>query len=153
MQNVTLSRVFDAAPEKVFAFVTQAQHLLKWWCHETTTVPEHALSFEALGPWAITMLTADGQRFKLSGQVTSVNPPRSVGFTWAWHDADDVRGGESHVTIQLEGLQDGGTRLTLTHVNLADADAVEAHTGGWTLLLHRLETYFVSEASTGVHHA
>lgn len=153
MENVTLSRVFDAAPEKVFAFVTQAQHLLKWWCHEATTVSEHALSFEALGPWTITMLTAEGQRYKLSGQVTSVDPPRSVGFTWAWHDKDDVRGRESHVTIQLERLRDGGTQLTLTHVNLANAEAADAHAGGWTTLLGRLQDQLFSQPSNGGHHA
>jgi uncharacterized protein YndB with AHSA1/START domain len=129
---------FAASPQKVFDFVSKTEHLLKWWGPENTTLPEHRLAFDRRGPWMTVMQNADGQRFKVSGQVTHVDPPNSIGFTWAWHDENDKRGVESHVTIRLVPAQNGGTRLHLSHVDLPD-ESVASHEQGWTSTLRKLE--------------
>ncbi|WP_172298084.1 SRPBCC domain-containing protein [Pseudoruegeria sp. HB172150] len=139
MPTLTIERRLDADVEKVFAFVTRTENLLKWWGPEGMHVPEHQLSFEETGPWMSVMQNAEGQRFKVSGQVTHVDPPKSVGFTWAWHDEADKRGVESHVTIRLVPAQGGGTDLTLTHVDLPDDDVAARHEMGWTSSLRKLE--------------
>ena len=46
-------------------------------------VPEHNLDFSRTGPWYSVMQNAEGQTYKVSGHVTHVDPPNSVGFTWA----------------------------------------------------------------------
>ena len=83
------------------------------------------------------MRNADGQTYKVSGHVTHVDPPHSVGFTWAWHDETDTRGAESHVTFKVSA-QGGGARLTLIHADLADDDAATNHNTGWTSSLVKL---------------
>ena len=139
MATLTLGRRFDAAPEHVFEFVSKTEHLLKWWGPETMHVPEHQLSFDAKGPWMSVMQNSEGQRFKVSGHVTHVDPPNSVGFTWAWHDENDKRGLESHVTIKLVPASGGGTDFTLTHVDLPDDETAQNHNQGWTSSLNKLE--------------
>ncbi len=139
MPTLTLERHFDAPPERVFAFVSQTEHLLKWWGPEGMFVPEHQLSFERTGPWMSVMKNDEGQRFKVSGHVTHVDPPNSVGFTWAWHDENDQRGVESHVTIKLVPAQNGGTQFTLSHVDLPSDEVAANHEQGWTSSLRKLE--------------
>ncbi len=139
MSDLTMTRQFDAPPEKVFAFISQTKHLLKWWGPEGMHVPEHDLAFEAVGPWMSVMMNAEGERFKVSGHVTHVDPPKSIGFTWAWHDENDKRGVESHVTIKLVPAQGGGTQFELSHVDLPDDDSAASHKQGWDSSLRKLE--------------
>jgi len=137
MPTLTLERDFDAAPEKVFDYVSKTEHLLKWWGPEGVFLSEHQLAFDRKGPWLSVMQNDAGQRFKVSGHVTHVDPPHSIGFTWAWHDENDVRGVESHVTIKLVPAQNGGTRMQLNHVDLPDESAAN-HEQGWTSSLRKL---------------
>jgi len=139
MPTLTLERRLNAAPDRVFDFVTKTENLLKWWGPEGVHVPEHQLSLEAKGPWMSVMQNSDGQRYKVSGQVTHVDPPVSVGFTWAWHDESDTRGVESHVTFRLVPAQGGGTDLTITHVDLPDDTSAQNHDKGWSSSLNKLE--------------
>jgi uncharacterized protein YndB with AHSA1/START domain len=139
MPDLKITCQIDAAPARVFAFVTQTKHLLKWWGPEGMHVPEHDLCFENVGPWMSVMMNADGDRFKVSGQVTHVDPPKSIGFTWAWHDENDKRGVESHVTIRLVPAQGGGTELELLHVDLPDDESAASHKQGWDSTLRKFE--------------
>lgn len=139
MPDLTLERHFAAPVDKVFAFISQTEHLLKWWGPEGMGVPEHNLNFERTGPWFSIMTNDQGQRYKVSGHVTHVDPPNSIGFTWAWHDEEDRRGVESHVTIRLVPAQGGGTNFTLSHVDLPDDETAKNHEQGWTSSLRKLE--------------
>ena len=84
------------------------------------------------------MQNGEGQQFKISGHVTHVDPPKSAGFTWGWHDDQDQRGVESHVTISVMA-RENGSRLVLDHRELADAEAAANHDQGWTSSLRKLE--------------
>lgn len=145
MPDLALTRRFDADAEAVFEAITQPALLLKWWGPEGITVDRESgetLDFTRLGPWGSVMVNGEGQRFKVTGQVTHLDPPKSVGFTWAWHDETDARGAESHVTLTVEPDPEGGTRLHLSHVDLADADAARNHEEGWTSSLGKLDALF-----------
>lgn len=138
-EPVILERVLPAAVEKVFAFVTRHENLLSWWGPEGTTLPDENLDFSRAGPWHSVMMNADGRRFKVSGQLTRVEPPNLVAFTWGWHDEDDRRGHESHVTIEISEAGPGRARLRLSHARLPDAEAKRLHGVGWTSSLGKLE--------------
>ncbi len=139
MPNLTMSRVFKADVETVFAYVSKTEHLMEWWGPESMTITQHDLSFEQTGPWMSVMTNAEGQNYKVSGHVTHVDAPNSIGFTWAWHDETDRRGVESHVTIKLVPAQNGGTKFELNHVDLPDQEAAHNHNQGWTSTLRKLE--------------
>jgi len=140
MAELTLDRRLNADQARVFAFISQPDHLATWWGPEGMHCPDHTLDFTKTGPWHSVMQNKEGQKYKVSGQVTAVDPPNSVAFTWAWHDENDKRGDESHVTLSLTGNRDGTTTLRLRHVQLKTEDAAASHEAGWSSSLNKLET-------------
>ncbi|WP_170571643.1 SRPBCC family protein [Ruegeria atlantica] len=141
MADLKLEREFPTAPENLFAWISDGAKLLQWWGPEGMHVPEHDLDFSRLGPWYSVMQNAEGQKYKVSGQVTHVDPPNSVGFTWGWHDDQDRRGAESHVTLTVEPAGEGA-RLILDHRDLGDDEIAANHNQGWTSSLRKLEAQF-----------
>jgi len=139
--DVSIERVFSALQEKVFSFITETENLLKWWGPEGISIAENNLNFSACGPWFSVMVNGEGQKLKVSGQVTSVDSPNSVSFTWGWHDDQDVRGAESHVKVTLSADQSGGTNFELVHRDLTDEEAGIRHNEGWASSLRRLEQF------------
>lgn len=140
MTDVHLEREFGVSPETLFDFVTTPEGLAQWFGVESVTLQEAALDFTRPGPWFAVMIGREtGARFKVSGQVTHVDHPRSVGFTWAWHDPEDRRGAESHVTFTIEPLETGA-RLVLVHRDLPGDEAARNHREGWISTLIKLES-------------
>lgn len=138
MADLKLEREFPVSPDILFAWISDGAKLLQWWGPEGVHVPEHDLDFSRLGPWYSVMQNNEGQRFKVSGHVTHVDPPKSVGFTWAWHDDQDQRGPESHVIFTVAETENG-SHLVVDHRELADAEAAANHEQGWTSSLRKLE--------------
>lgn len=138
MADALLTRDFPVSPDRLYDYITRPDRLSQWFGPEGTYLAEHEMDFTRTGPWFAVMVGREsGSRFKVSGQVTHVRPKTSVGLTWAWHDDADKRGAESHVTLIVDALPKGA-RLTIDHRELADVDAVESHTKGWTSTLNKL---------------
>lgn len=137
MPDLRLTRDFNVTPERLFNAITRRADLCLWWGPEGMDLPEEHLDFSRTGPWFSVMRNSEGQRYKVSGQVTHVTPPRSVGFTWAWHDDSDTRGAESHVTFTIEET-DTGARLVIDHRDLGDDEISANHERGWTSTLNKL---------------
>ncbi len=141
MADIRIVREFRVSPERLFQAVTEQAYILHWWGHDGWTSPAQQLDFTKAGPWFSEMFGQDGGRYKLSGQVTHVTPPSSVGFTWGWHDDDDKRGPESHVTFTVEET-DTGARLIVDHHELPSEEVAGRHETGWAGgPLLRLERY------------
>lgn len=138
MTDVRLEREFGVTPERLFRFISGAKELVQWFGPEGLGVPDNDLDFTRTGPWYAVMSNDSGPVAKVSGHVTHVDPPRSVGLTWAWHDDTDARGHESHVTFTVEPCA-AGARLIIDHRELADQASAEGHTKGWTSSLVCLE--------------
>jgi uncharacterized protein YndB with AHSA1/START domain len=138
MTDVVLERLLPAAVDRVFDFVTRRQNVLTWWGPEGGMVHEESLDLSRLGPWFSVFTGAEGRRYKVSGQVTRVERPTLVAFTWGWHDDTDARGRETHVTIEISAAGPDRSRLVLRHAGLAD-DTTGAHSQGWQGALNNLE--------------
>lgn len=142
MPDLRLEREFGVSPDRLFEMISTPDGLLQWFGPEGVELSENSLDFSRKGPWFAVMVGKEsGQTFKVSGHVTHVENPRSVGLTWAWHDDNDKRGAESHVTLTVAPTADGA-RLVLEHRELADAEAVENHEAGWSSSLRKLEKLF-----------
>lgn len=139
MTTLTLTRHFAADPDTVFDFVTKSENLIKWWGPEGMTCPDHDLDFTTKGPWGSVMVSPEGNRFKVTGQVDLIDPPNAVELTWAWHDDNDKRGHESRVRFEVRPDGDGGTEFRLIHSGLADEESMKNHEMGWTSSLRKLE--------------
>lgn len=139
MSELIIDKNFAAKPEAVFAFVTQKDHLLKWWGPEGITIAEHDLDFTRLGPWSSIMVNANGQRYKVTGEVTLIDDPNAVELTWGWHDDNDERGHNSSVRFEVKSNGQGGTHFRLIHSNLPDDESAENHNSGWSSSFKKLE--------------
>lgn len=138
---VTLERTFPASAERVFEMVSLPENMVRWWGHGDMTVPEHDLDFSRLGSWYSIMEAPDGTRRLVSGQVTDVDPPRFIAFTWAWHDGGPggPRGSETRVTIEIAEVDDAHSRIVLSHYGLGTNSARAGHTKGWLSIFEKLE--------------
>lgn len=139
MSTLTLERHFTAPPEMVFDYLTRTEHIAKWWGPEGMTCPVLNMDLTRTGPWVSEMMNADGARYKVSGEVLTVDPPNTVEFTWGWHDEADHRGHSSTVCFSVKSDGKGGAHFTLCHSGLADHESAENHNGGWTSSLRKLE--------------
>ena len=142
MNELSLERHFAAPPETVFDVVTRPEHLATWWGPEGMTCPVLDLDLRRLGPWMTEMRNGRGETFKVSGEVTHVEPPHSVTFTWGWHDPDDRRGHNSTVTFTVRGDGASGSVFTVTHAGLPDEESLENHREGWASSLTKLGSTF-----------
>ncbi|WP_324754117.1 SRPBCC domain-containing protein [Roseovarius sp. Pro17] len=138
MSTLTLERTFPHPPEHVFSYLTEPKNLLKWWRPESMSMKEHNLDFSRPGPWSSTLINAEGGLHKMSGNVVAVDPPRSVEFTWGWHDDADQRGAESRVRFEVHPAK-GGSLFRLIHSGLPSDESAQNHGKGWTSTLKKLE--------------
>lgn len=138
---VRLERVMPASAVRVFDMISQPQNMVRWWGHDEMVVFDHELNFTRTGPWYSTMEAADGSKMMVSGEVTKVDPPRLIAFTWAWHDGGPggPRGAESHVTIEIDEVDEDHSKLILSHFDLGTDPARAGHTKGWLSIFDKLE--------------
>ncbi len=139
---VTLERVLPASASRVFEMISQPQNMVRWWGHEGMIVPEHNLNFSKPGPWYSVMESPDGTRRMVSGEVTEVDPPRFIAFTWAWHDGGPggPRGTETRVTMEIDEIDQNRAKMILCHYDLGTDSARAGHTKGWLSIFEKLET-------------
>lgn len=139
MSELRIERRLGAPPDKVYEFVTRPEHLVKWWGPEGMTIPEGDLDFTRKGNWWSVMANGEGGRYKVSGEVLVIDPPKALEFTWAWHDDADTRGHESRVRFEVHGENGSGTLFKVIHTGLADEESAANHKGGWNSSLNKLE--------------
>jgi uncharacterized protein YndB with AHSA1/START domain len=144
--TVELSVHIPAPPATVFRYLTDPARYIQW-------MGSHAALEPAPGG-AYRVQMADG--FAAAGTFTEVEPPHRLVFTWGWadddaaqhvlHDPADDSGGASGdelppgstlVEVTLDA-DNGGTRLTLRHHDLATSELRDAHQVAWDTYLHRL---------------
>ncbi|MFK7834773.1 MAG: SRPBCC domain-containing protein [Sulfitobacter sp.] len=144
MSDLRLERDFPVPPSRLFEVLSKRAELVRWWGHDGWTFVSEHMDFTKTGPWYADMRSEEGNKYKLSGQVTKVAPPDTIGFTWAWHDPDDNRGHESHVTFTVvETAQ--GSRLIVDHRELQSDDIAGQHARGWSAPLSCLERMLKDE--------
>lgn len=135
-----IQRTFNANPETVFRFVTEAEFAAQWWGPESMFVARHNLDLTRNGPWFAVIENQEGGRHHVSGEVIEVSPTKSVTFTWAWHNGEDgERGHESQVRFEVAPAEGGGTAFTLTQSGFADEEARANHNVGWSSSIIKLE--------------
>jgi uncharacterized protein YndB with AHSA1/START domain len=133
MSELRIERDYPIPPARLFAYVTEAENLLKWWGPEGTTATAANLDLTRLGPWSLVLNSPRGP-FEMRGVVKLVTPPNAVEFTM------NVPGEEVDSTVRFEIASHGkgGSRLTLIQSGISD-EMVEMGKHGWGSTLGRLE--------------
>jgi uncharacterized protein YndB with AHSA1/START domain len=148
--GIRITRVFNAAPEKVWRFWTTQAGLGAWWGPIGFTSRVHALVVRLGGCFDIAMLaTAPEQVAYLNehgiplesharGVYTEVHPPRRL----AWRSSIDFVPGvasyEVTASIDLRPSVDGATEMTFRSDRMHDAMWTRNAEMGWAQQIDRL---------------
>ena len=115
----TLERriVICARRETVFRYLSDSERFARWWGQGSQIEPREG--------GAVLIRFANG--IVVRGEVTEIDPPRRIAFTYAMSGGDEP--GDSLVTITL-GEAPEGTLLHLRH-DFASAKLRDHHVQGW----------------------
>lgn len=141
-----------AAPrERVFAALTDPAHLVRWWGPDGFECGWAEIDLRPGGKFRIQMSRPEtGYDGVLEGQYGAIDAPHQLVMEIHRHcdgapevfDATAL--GPTEVTITLEPLGEGGTRLTLVHKGFPEALAASVHEHGWQGSLSKLAQLFAS---------
>jgi len=144
-----LTRTFDAPVALVFAALTQADHLEKWWGPEGFGVARATSDARPGGAFTIVMRAPDGSETPVDGTYDELDPPHHLVATTGAVAPDGTRLVDSTVTIDL-AERAGGTELRLRARGVALVpDAVPMLGGmelGWVQSLRCLDDHLTGAA-------
>jgi uncharacterized protein YndB with AHSA1/START domain len=131
---LTLKRVFDASPARVFDAWMVREQFQTWIGPENATCEVPVFEPCVGGRYRILMKMSDGRIVPVAGTFKTLDRPKSLSMTWKWEHGEH----DSLVTISLRDLG-GKTELTLRHDGLLTAENCDAHNMGWNSALNKLE--------------
>jgi uncharacterized protein YndB with AHSA1/START domain len=138
-------RLIAASPERVYAAWTQPATFAAWFVPEALDATKVILDAQIGGEFRVEM-TGPEDRYVVYGAFTRIEANRRLEFTWQWEESS-VEKGVSLVTVTLTP-EASGTRLHLTHQQLANEVSQDRHRSGWSTLLGRLESLLQNPKET-----
>ena len=139
-QGVTIERTFAAAQATVWQAWTEAEHFARWYGPEGFTVPTCEFDFRVGGEYTLVRRSPDGWEMGNFGVFKKIEPLERFVATMS---AD--RHGETTLTVALEDLGDGRTKLTMRQDGWPDPQMAEGAGGGWAQALEKLAAEVASE--------
>ena len=82
--SLNITRRIEHPIERVFTFLTDPDLVIQWWGPDYVVARRGNVDFSKPGPWNLDMDLNDGQTVHLSGEVTEVDPPNTIKYTWGW---------------------------------------------------------------------
>ena len=137
-RTLTIDRVLDAPPERVFAAWTDTAQLAQWYGPEGMSCEVFENDLTPGGRYSLVMRSEEGE-YHLSGTYEEIDPPRKLVMTWKWKTSEDT----TRVSVELRPEGDG-THLRLTHSEFADSEQASSHNQGWSSSLNDLERYLAA---------
>jgi uncharacterized protein YndB with AHSA1/START domain len=131
---LVITRILAAPPALVFQAWTEPERMMCWYAPEGLETPYAEADLRVGGRFRVLMREPDGKEHDVSGEYREIVPNRKLVFTWAWRTTPEQ---VSLVKVELEPAGDG-TRLTLTHEQLTDAESRDSHKSGWSSALDKL---------------
>ena len=138
--TLEITRVFDAPAARVFDAWLDREEFQAWIGPEGVSCEVPLLEPRVGGRYRITMRLSDGRVIPVAGVFKTIDPPRSLVFTWGW-EGDPSR--DSLVTISLRE-KDGKTEFTLRQEGLGSVANRDDHGRGWNSALNKLGGYLAA---------
>ena len=108
-EGITITRVFDAPREAVFAAWTDPKQFAVWFGGEATVLEDVVMDVRPAGTWRATMILPGGSTIPWSGTYHEVVPPERLAFTLT--DQPGVEGEPCTVVLTAT---DEGTHMVFT---------------------------------------
>jgi Uncharacterized conserved protein len=129
--SLTLNRDMRALSEQIYdAFVLNIE---SWFA-----APGTAAIWAEVGTAWFFETEHQGQRHPHYGRFLHLAPGYGLTTTWVTGPGG-TDGVETVLNLQMERLDQGGTRLTLTHAGFASDEAMQRHAAAWPQILDRLD--------------
>jgi uncharacterized protein YndB with AHSA1/START domain len=134
---VQIERVVPAPAPVVFAALTNATEVAKWWGPEGYAVSGLTFRARVGDSYRIEMQPPDGDAFRITGEFREVAPPSRLAYTFGYEapDPDDV---ETVVTLSLQD-RGGSTQVSLEQGPFKTEARRALHRDGWTDSFDKLE--------------
>jgi uncharacterized protein YndB with AHSA1/START domain len=137
-----LSRLFHARCETVFKAWSSAEHLKRWFCPETFTVPEARVQMHVGGPFEVCMRSPSGEQHWTRGTFVEVTPHTRLVIDMQCIEESGRPLFRAYTEVDFADVL-GGTRMdVLQTYTLIDPSAGWMVTGapeGWRTTLDKLE--------------
>lgn len=143
MIELTLEQDIPAARERVFAALTEPEHLRRWSAPEGLAVVDGDTDLRVGGGWRVVMAEPDGARHEAFGTYREIAPPERLVYTHAWRRDDGGSSPETVLTVELRPRGDG-TRLLFTQAGFPSPESRDGHRDGWSSALGHLRALFQS---------
>ncbi|HUI58856.1 MAG TPA: SRPBCC family protein [Steroidobacteraceae bacterium] len=137
-----LSRVLHARPETVFKAWSSAEHVKRWFCPETFTVPHATVEMRVGGAFDVCMRSPAGEEHWVRGRFVEVTPHTRLVIDMHCADSAGEKLFRAYTEIDfVEAL--GGTRMDVvqsyTLIDPSKAWMVTGAPDGWRTTLDKLE--------------
>jgi uncharacterized protein YndB with AHSA1/START domain len=145
-QELKITRDFRAPRDRVWRAWTQPNAVVRWLGPRHCPAVEVSADVRAGGAWRACLAPGnDKEMLWQSGRYLVVTPPERLEFTFAWEGSnhEDGPGAQTHVTVHLEDLANGGTRMHFSQTELVSAQSVIGHFAGWNSTFERLADYLI----------
>lgn len=141
-----LSRVLHARRETVFKAWSSSEHVKRWFCPETFTIPEAKVEMRAGGPFEVCMRSPTGEEHWIRGTFTEVTPNTRLVIEMRVTDSAGKPLFGAHTEVDFSDAL-GGTQMDVTQsYTLIDPSKAWMVTGapeGWRTTLDKLEKLVV----------
>jgi uncharacterized protein YndB with AHSA1/START domain len=134
--EVRIERVFDAPRELVWQAWTEPEMFMRWYGPTRMSTHQCEMDLRVGGRRVIGMRSPDGQEYHSAGVYLEVVPPERFVATETPADLD--RGPEMTVTVTLEALADGRTRVVVTQAGIPNEDWAAGAGQGWNQAFDKL---------------
>lgn len=161
LEPLRLSRVFHARRETVFRAWSTADHVKRWFCPETYSVPEAKVDMHVGGAFDVCMLSPAGEQHWVRGRFVEVTPHTRLVIDMTCTDRAGRQLFSAYTEVDFADAL-GGTRMDVVQsYTLIDPSAgwmVQGAPEGWRGTLDKLEQEVVrmqggigTEARAAVH--
>ena len=142
LKPLRLSRVFHARRETVFKAWSSADHIKRWFCPETFTVPEATVEMRVGGPFELCMRSPAGEGHWIRGTFAEVVPHTRLVIDMRVDDGAGRQLFRAYTEVEFADAL-GGTRMdvvqTYTLIDPAIGWMVQGAPEGWRSTLDKLE--------------
>jgi uncharacterized protein YndB with AHSA1/START domain len=129
--TLTITRVFDATPQALFAAWTDASQISRWIGPRSVKAESKRMDAKTGGGYVIEMHHDSGKISTVRGIYRELKPGERIVFTWAWDGEGGKPGAEMLVTVTFKALG-RQTEMTLHQVRIPSKESRDDHNTGWT---------------------